>query len=98
MQLRESLEEAGHQGSGDPKGSLGLEVLDIGQERVINAGGGDGAPYQFRTRMLLRIAWWFQGTAGRERMHAVDHAGLLHRPPDRIVFGLQGIVTHRVDW
>ena len=96
LDLRMPLEEARHQRGGHPQRRLRLEVLHIGQERVRHAGGGDGAADQLGAGILLRVARRLQRAAGRERVHAVDHAGLLQGVPDRFIFRLQRVVAHGV--
>ena len=44
-----------------------------------------------------RVAGRLQRGAGRERVHAVHHAGFFQRVPHRLVFRLQRIIPHRID-
>src|SRR5207237_7538073 len=59
-------------------------------------GGRDGLADQFGAGILLAVARRLRATESRERMHAVDHAGLFKPIPYRLVFRLQWVVAHRV--
>ena len=90
------LKEARHQYRRDPEGGFGLEVLDIREERVLEAGGRNSASDQLGARILLGVARWLEIAAGREGVHAVDQAGLLQGMPDGFILGLNGVVAHGV--
>ena len=60
------------------------------------AGGCDRAPDQLGARILLAIAAGLEGAEGRERVHAVNHAGLFQSVPDRLVFRLKRIIAERI--
>ena len=51
---------------------------------------------QLGAGILLAVAGGLRAAEGRERVHAVDHAGLFESVPDRLVFRLHRVVAHRI--